>query len=222
MAEEKRQDAAEARARAQDTEQTSKAPAERPKGQEQTDPASDTSQIMREQGAEIDQEEAARAADFETADVPVLDTEKDTHRASLRQQPSLFGRPEVEVAERTADTDEAEATEFVKDFVVPKAQFEREDPDAVHARNATAVRQYMVNQGLRPDADVRFVGSDDWWDGVSVVLHYSVGAVPAAVATAFNLAHVVIPSNGPTPEQLAAHEAQKEQRILASHDALRA
>lgn len=223
MAGEKRDmTAEEKRARAQDTEQTSKAQDERTKGQEQTNPATDTSQIMREQGAEIDQAEAAKAADFETGEVQVLDTEKDTFRASLAQAPSLVGRPEVEVAERTQDTDEAESGEFVKDFVVRRDQFDAEDPDAVHARNATAVRQFMVNQGLRPSADVRFVGEEEHWDGVSVVLRYSVGAVPAAVATSFNLAHTVIPENGPTPEQLAAHEAGKEARILASHDALRA
>jgi hypothetical protein len=213
---------AEDKARSQDTEQTSKREAEKPKSENRTEPSQDTSQAMREQGAGIDQAEAAKAAkNVETGDVLVLDTEKDTFRASRVQSPSLVGRPEVEVAERTQDTDKAESGEFVKDFIVRRDQFDAEDPDAVHARNATAVRQFMVNQGLRPDADVRFVGEEDHWDGVSVVLHYSVGAVPAAVATSFGLAHTVIPSNGPTPEQLAAHEAKKEERVLASHDALR-
>lgn len=207
----------------QDTEQTSKAPDERPKGQEQDDPASDTSQIMREQGADIPADEAARAAEnVDTGEVLVLDREEDTDVARERQAPSLVGRPDVEVAERSADQHEPESVEFVKDFIVRRDQYEAEDPDAIHARNATAVRQFMVNQGVRPDADVRFVGEDDHWDGLSVVLHYAVPGVPAAVARSFGLAHTVIPANGPTPEQLAAHEAKKEERIIASHDALRA
>lgn len=199
-------------------EQTSKPTEELPKDADESRiGAEDTTQIENENG--LNSEPAGDEP--ETGDVLVLPREKNGFAAALKQQPSLYGRDDVEVAERTQDTTSKTATEFTKHFVVSRAQYEAEDPDAVHSRNETAVRQFMVNQGLRPDADVRFVGEEDYWDDSSVVLVYSVGAVPAAVARSFGLAHTVISADGPTPEQRAAYEARKEARVVESRDVLR-
>jgi hypothetical protein len=138
-----------------------------------------------------------------------------------RQHPALYGRPGVEVAERTADTDTESADEFVKDFVTLKRDYDNEK-DAVHARNVNAVRQYMVNLGLRPGADVEFEGEHEHWDGVSVILRYRVPAVPAVVATQFDQAHTVIPQTGETATQRAQHDAERVDRLRIGHDARRA
>lgn len=141
----------------------------------------------------------------------------------LRQHPALYGDPAVEVAERTIDHDEEPTSVHVKDFTVQASGWEIADKDAVHERNKTAVRQYMVNQGIRPDnAKVEFVG-EKTYDELpgSVVLRYSIAAVPAATAREFDIAHVVIPDDGPTATERAIHDSQREERIYASRDALR-
>lgn len=143
------------------------------------------------------------------------------NRVREAQQPSLFGKPEVEVAERTTDTDKTSTGTYVKKFVTPKAAYETGDKDAVHGRNINAVRQYMLNGGLRPNAEVSFAGAEDHWDGVSVVLSYEVKATPGAVATAFDLRHMVIPQDGPTPAERAEHDAGREARVVAARDAVR-
>lgn len=146
-----------------------------------------------------------------------------------RQFPSLYGEQDVEVAERTIDRDEDEngtpepTVLHVKDFVTLKRDLEFESEDVVHARNINAVRQYMVNQGLRPDADVVFAGETDLGGPPgrqSVSLRYEVRAVPAVVATDFDLRHTVI-TQGVTATERAEHDAKREERILAGYDALR-
>ena len=154
-----------------------------------------------------------------------------------RQHPSLTEAKNgeaIEVAERTIDIDttsgqgSVEATVIhVKDFVTTRREWESEDHDAVHTRNFRAVRQYMVNQGIRPDADVVLMdvvigdpprrGREDL---ASVVLRYGVKAIPAVVAVGMEQVHTVIDQNGPTATQLAEYQAAREERIRASHAAL--
>jgi|SRR3954470_2608075 hypothetical protein len=153
---------------------------------------------------------------------PLFDEIKDKSEARTSQFPSLNGQEGVEVAERTADSDKETATVFSKVFVVPRESYENgtADPDAVHQRNMTAVRQFMVSQGLRPSADVKFVGEEDYpadTTGRSVALRYEVPAVPAAVASAFEVAHVTIPHDGPNARANKELVDSHEDRVAASH-----
>lgn len=151
-----------------------------------------------------------------------------------RQFPSLTTVEDgaaIEVAERTVDIDtasgegEASTTQHVKDFVTTQREWDSEDHDAVHERNFRAVRQYMVSQGLRPDAKVVFLGETVGepirfrTDLASVTLRYGVEAVPAVVAEGMEQVHTVIDQNGPNAVELAKFQAQREDRIRAAHAA---
>lgn len=149
-------------------------------------------------------------------------TETGKRASRYRQHPALVGEPGVEVAERSQDVDAQSTSTHRKVFVTLKRDYTSTDTDQVHLRNQTAVRQYMVNQGIRPDASVRFAGERDHEDGVSLYLDYEVSAVPAVTADDIETRHTVIPTDGPTAAERATHDAQREDRIRASHDALRA
>lgn len=139
-----------------------------------------------------------------------------------RQFPALFGSPEVEVAERTIDHGEEPTSTHTKDFVTVRRDYDTGDKDAIHENNIRAVRQYMVNQGLRPDAKVQFEGEIDHpFDKRSVVLRYTVGAVPAVVATDFDVAHTVVSTEDETATERAEFDAKREERLAASHNVLR-
>lgn len=148
--------------------------------------------------------------------------ERRSRPARERQFPSLYGKPDVEVAERTADTSEESTGQHVKDFVTTREQWDSANQDEQHKANINAVRQYMLANGLRPDADVEFEGEHDHpFDPKSIVLRYGVSAVPAAVAVDFDLRHAVVVQDGPTPTERAEHDAGREARLAAGHDALR-
>lgn len=99
------------------------------------------------------------------------------------QFPSVLGEPEVEIAKRSQDIDEAQASEHRKVFVVQANPAGPDYDDDMHARNIDAMRQAMILQGLRPTEDGRFVGAEDHPDGQSVCLTYACACVPAAIAT---------------------------------------
>lgn len=149
-----------------------------------------------------------------------------------RQFPSLYNESAqaIEIGERTIDNGDelgvAEPTMIhVKDFVTLARDLETEGEDAVHARNINAVRQYMVNQGIRPDAKVSFMGKTDLGGPPgrkSVALRYGVHAIPAVVATDFDVRHVTIPQEGPSATERAEYDASREDRLKAGHDAARA
>ena len=144
-------------------------------------------------------------------------------RAREVQHPALIGQPGVEVAERTIDHDTEPTTMHVKDFVTLVRDYDPEK-DAVHKRNIVAVRQYMVNQGLRPDSDVVFVGETQLGGPAgreSVSLRYEVRAVPAVTAREFDQRHTVMDQDGPTPTERAEHDAKRVDRLLAARDAVR-
>jgi hypothetical protein len=158
-----------------------------------------------------------------------------------RQHPSLTNAANgeaIEVSERSSDVDTAlppgqsgegsgsertgdeVSTTHVKTFVTTKREWDSEDHDAVHERNKRAVRQYMVNQGIRPTGDVVFmdetVGDPVRFreDLAKVTLRYGVTATPAVIAVGMEQVHVVIDQNGPSATELAQFQAQREQRIL--------
>lgn len=185
--------------------------------------------------------DAVTPADVEKAPVPDQSSVART-LPQMRQHPALTTADEgaaIEVAERTVDLDttseaategveggDKPTTMHVKDFVTTRREYDSEDHDAVHERNFRAVRQYMVNQGLRPDAKVVFMGEEDGPevrnrpDRRSVILRYGVEAVPVVLADGMELVHTVIDQNGPTATQLATYQAKREERIRASHRAL--
>lgn len=81
-----------------------------------------------------------------------------------------------EVAERSPDAESA-GDKFEKDYVVVASKWS--DEDWAHEANIEATRQSAINAGVRPTEHGAFVGSEEHPDGVSLILHYEVGAVPA-------------------------------------------
>jgi hypothetical protein len=163
---------------------------------------------------------------------------KDPGVARLVQHPSLTSAPDgdaIEVAERTIDIDTANegasaaTTQHVKDFVVPLVDWRnQDDQDEIHKRNKRAVRQGLLNQGLRlgNDDEVEFMGADeetlksrreDRPLAGSVVLRYGVKATPAAVADAFGEQHMIV-SDGPfaTAEEAFEFEVGRDDRLRES------
>ena len=145
-------------------------------------------------------------------------------KAKDLQFPSLAGSPQVEVAERSADQERASAASFDKVFVTLAQQYEL-DPEGVHERNATQVRQFLLHQGLRTDAKVDFVGTEEP-EGEpaglparrqSVALRYRIAAEPAATATDPKVVHMQVPDDQTHPldrppfAQKAAEPAPKTQ-----------
>lgn len=90
----------------------------------------------------------------------------------------------VEVAARSADMVKP-STEHRKVFVLgpdpssPDSNPYTESRGYDHEPNKAATRQYMIDQGLWPTADVRFVSGKRHDDGISWVLTYAVEAIPA-------------------------------------------
>lgn len=89
-----------------------------------------------------------------------------------------------EVAARSQDITEAETSEVhVKEYVLLKSQWtESVDQEATHLANLEAARQAMIHQGLRPTDDGSFDAAEDHPDGLSVILRYTIPAVPASDA----------------------------------------
>jgi hypothetical protein len=88
-------------------------------------------------------------------------------------------KPE-EVSARAADSGDKAGATGVKDFIVLKRDWNNGDVrESFHEDNIAAARQYLINQGLRPDAQGEFVGAEPHEDESSVILHYS---FPATLA----------------------------------------
>lgn len=99
--------------------------------------------------------------------------------------------PDTEVAARSADVDEVETEVHRKEFVHGPGVY-TVAAGFSHEANYAAVRQYLINQGLRPVGDVRHVSTKTHADGVSKVLAYEVEAVPAHLAEAYEVAHAEV------------------------------
>lgn len=102
---------------------------------------------------------------------------KKTTSARAKQHPAKAGEPEVEVDERSADG--SDGMRFVKEFVVLVRQWG--DSDGEHTANKAGVANEAIQRGLHPRGDIRFDGSEEHADGVSLTLTYSVETVPASV-----------------------------------------
>lgn len=109
------------------------------------------------------------------------------------------------VAGKSQDLDKDASTVHEKVFVVLRRDWDEAEKDKAHEANKTAVRQYMVHNGLRPLGTVEFVGeepipgeSPDLPDRKrSVGLRYRVSAIPAGSPDA---PIVRIPEDGPEGE----------------------
>jgi hypothetical protein len=121
---------------------------------------------------------------------------KEPERDTMQDQfPSEHGDDELEVARRSADTTEERTDTHTKVFVVPPGT---DVTDEVHERNIWAMRQYLINQGLRPEEDGRFVGQDENEDGVSIDLAYECSVQPAHVATDPEVKNATVATEGKT------------------------
>lgn len=82
-----------------------------------------------------------------------------------------------EVSARAADAGDKASASGVKDFIVLKRDWNNGDVRKnFHEDNIAAARQYLIHQGLRPEADGEFSGAEEHPDGNSVILHYTFAA----------------------------------------------
>lgn len=124
---------------------------------------------------------ATRKNAVKTTDAP------ETPDPALAQFPSDLDAPEIEIAERSQDVTAPSSSEHIKVFVVQRDQAKGLNPDFaadedMHHRNIDAMRQALINQGMRPEGDGKFVSAEDGTDDESVRLTYSIDVIPARVA----------------------------------------
>lgn len=121
------------------------------------------------------------------------DTEPMTSAPDDEPQPIMPKRgaddPRAEIALRTGDTDEKQASRFTRVFAIPAYAHGTLDDDALHRRNSLVVLEQAIQQGLHPTDDVSFDGAQEQpTDEVGydhryplVRLTYSVDVTPAAL-----------------------------------------
>lgn len=149
-------------------------------------------------------------------------SEKTEEQVVQAQFPALEGEPEVEVAKRGADNHEDSSTTHHKVYVLPADQYNPDEPGTLHEDNKRAMRQEMMNLGLRPTGDVSFDGATDHEEdnGRSVDLAYSVGAEPAVTAYEYDEAHAfvnedeqdLLEAGVPSPRDVTTGRADAEQQ----------
>lgn len=114
-----------------------------------------------------------------------------TAAAAEGQAHTADAKPATEVAARSADVDEVSTETHRKEFVHGPGRY-TEASGFSHEANIAAVRQYLINTGLRPVGDVKHVSTRTHEDGISKVLAYKVEAVPAHLAEAYEVAHAEV------------------------------
>lgn len=126
------------------------------------------------------------------------------------QFPSTLDENEVEIAERTTDTTASSVSKYKKDFVLLKADYVGGDKAGIHANNRAAVRQFLINLGLRayPDAEIA-VSTKNHRDGKSITLSYTVEVTPAAVAEEARLVHTRTDGGDPFEGEPEAEEVDE-------------
>lgn len=126
---------------------------------------------------------------------------------------------DVEIAARSADMDKPSTT-HEKVFVVgPNPYRVGKNPYTEangfdHEPNKAATRQYAIDNGLWPVADVAFKSSKQHPDGVSWILTYTVEAIPANDAPSGSQSPKVVTADGDAsgatnylpPEDVEQHE----------------
>lgn len=96
----------------------------------------------------------------------------------------------IEIAERAADQHAESATKFRKEFVVPEREWLRADKSAQHEANEHAVRQGLINAGLRVGPEVKISHSQKKHsDGRSLVITYTVDVSVAGTTEDFSTEH---------------------------------
>lgn len=117
-----------------------------------------------------------------TAGDEVVDKEL-TDKAQL-QHPANIGEEGIEVAERSQDVHTQSTTNHKKTIVIPKSAWGKpstQDVKDFHERQYTAVRQYLMNQGMRPVGAVSLASKKDHPDGASLIFTYQVQVQAAHV-----------------------------------------
>lgn len=133
------------------------------------------------------------------------------------QFPSLIGEPELEIAKRSNDAEnDDERDTFRKVFVLLKADYEGGDKSGIHEANEAAVRQFLINQGLRPLGPITH-RAEKHPDGHSINLVYLAKAVPAATTTDFEVAHARVDGTEVQANDVAT-EAQRLPGDVATED----
>lgn len=149
----------------------------------------------------------------------------------------------VEVAQRSVDVEHLDTDDPLnttathrKVFVLLKREWDLhtdEEKDVVHERNIRQVRQFMVSNGLRPDADVRFTGEEvvevpqtGRFSNDSVRLVYEVSATPVSIVGAdddedsdIELVHTVVAQDSASAQEQADYEAGTHERVAAGRGA---
>lgn len=128
------------------------------------------------------------------------DATKDAEPGAEGQAHVSDAEPNTEVAARSADVDEVKTEVHRKEFVHGPGSYRVKDGFS-HEANIAAVRQYLINSGLRPVGDVEHVSTTTHEDGISKVLAYEVEAVPAHLGEAYEVAHahVIQSDDGEAP-----------------------
>lgn len=99
-----------------------------------------------------------------------------------------------EVAARSADNHKP-STDFVKVFVLGPGTYTKA-AGFDHGPNEAATRQYAIDSGLWPTADVEHVSTTTHADGVSQVLTYRVAVAPAHRVEPESTHPEVVPEGG--------------------------
>jgi hypothetical protein len=128
-----------------------------------------------------------------------------------QQHPALRGKPEVEVAKRSADG--SDGMRYVKQFILKAVgDFDSwiQDEEA-HVGHKLRTLEEALQRGLHAKGDVSFDGVEDHGDGVSKVLTYSVETVPAVVdsevATTKTVSNNETTGDCPTRDELTAPQS---------------
>jgi hypothetical protein len=128
-----------------------------------------------------------------------------------QQHPALRGKPEVEVAKRSADG--SDGMRYVKQFIIKAVgDFDSwiQDEEA-HVGHKLRTLEEALQRGLHAKGEVSFDGVEDHGDGVSKVLSYSVETVPAVVdskpTTTHTVSHNETTGDCPTRDELHAPQS---------------
>lgn len=140
------------------------------------------------------------SAKTEQVQAEAADTKSDDETKAPATAHVSDAEADTEVAARSADVDEVKTEVHRKEFVHGPGKYTVASGFS-HEANIAAVRQYLINSGLRPVGEVEHVSTKTHEDGISKVLAYEVEAVPAHLAEAYEVAHakVVQSDDGEAP-----------------------
>lgn len=171
-------------------------------GDDLVDPATATGPGADSPASDTTTSEKTTQVQDEAADDATDGDETEARKAELarRQAHVSEASADTETAARSADVDEVSTETHRKEFVHGPGVYTVASGFS-HEANIAAVRQYLINSGLRPVGDVKHVSTRTHDDGVSKVLAYEVEAIPAHLAEAYEVAHphVIQSDDGSAP-----------------------